>query len=139
MRNKRISYIKQDRDFYSRHEGDWSEPWVYRRVTKDHASGARIVTSEAPVAPYDQFREDFPDVPVVGELATGTEAVDNPERFAVHSGALASKLQSIESIDRILLMRRRDGRSTAAPVYEERLQELLEAALEEEEPEAVEV
>lgn len=114
---------------------------VYRRVEKDLGRGQRVVTGDSEVHPdIDEFLEENPTARVVRETDGGRIA--NPEAYTLKN--LPDFLSSVDSVDEVLDMMRRDSRVSADSIYLERIEELVDDAAgddeaeEEELPELVE-
>jgi hypothetical protein len=99
---------------------------VYRRVTLDLV-GVKVITAEYEISDNPvEYQKQLGKIKILGYDGSAVSAVRDPTNLAIH--ALGSYLDSVDSIDLLLRMRKLDPRKGALPLYEERLHALLDAS-----------
>ncbi len=97
---------------------------VYRRVTRDLVN-VRVVTSEYEVSDDPvAYAALIAPMKILGYHSQATLAVREPTDMTINE--LANYLVSVDSVDVLLRMRKLDPRKGAMPLYEDRLNEILD-------------
>ena len=97
---------------------------IYRRVTRDLVN-VRVVTSEYEVSDNPvAYAALIAPMRILGYHSQSTLQVREPQEMTINQ--LASYLASVDSVDVLLRMRKLDPRKGAMPLYEARMNEILD-------------